>query len=707
MEAKQKQMTTAFASYWHVLRLIFVIFCLYLAGDAYHRWSGFKYYSTFSEFVPGVALITILFTLVAVYTSFLVWMPLRIITLYSLRSKWSKIDRFLLFLYILPFLIAINAIAERKLVHVELSYQLKFVLFSGVFLMTLLIVVAIERFFSSIKWENIDHLLLFIYSFVLSTIFILSGSHLIWRNVSTPIQLIIVLVIALISLKLWLHKDKTARWIGILQDRITIWVWIFSIWLLLSIPLVIYYNWLANKSVSEKVVQLTESHKNLPNIILVTFDELTSLDMSSYGYYRDTTPFISEWAKKAVLFSRAKTSAPATAPATTSLMTGKRVWNHRIFQRFAYKASKIETENIPLLLKQKGYYNMAYIAADYAILEGSSISNYFDIYQPPVNLYKNNLNLCGRVYRRLYLLFGKNIKLFDWILKPDFILLKFLGTVKRSLLGGTFGYCDTDFDHDVDKQFSTVLNDIDNAPEPFFAWTHLWPPHQPYMPPEPYKDMFVSSLKLKRKDLPVEDSILGKRARYDEYIRFVDEKFKEFIEDRRLKNKMKNTIIILSSDHGMNPNPDLDLSEIRASIPLIMKKADSKEGQVINDLVEQIDIPATILDLANIPIPAWLEGRSLVPLMDGKRLPPKTAFSMNFNSNPFSAHLSKGDIAIWESHYKLIYNIENNKSLLFNLKEDPDEQINLFDKETEIGQRLLTMVLDNLKKVNKSFLVKK
>jgi hypothetical protein len=39
--------------------------------------------------------------------------------------------------------------------------------------------------------------------------------------------------------------------------------------------------------------------------------------------------------------------------------------------------------------------------------------------------------------------------------------------------------------------------------------------------------------------------------------------------------------------------------------------------------------------------------------------------------------------------------------LLFNLREDPDELKNLFDKEPEVGQRLLTLIQDNLKKANK------
>ena len=45
---------------------------------------------------------------------------------------------------------------------------------------------------------------------------------------------------------------------------------------------------------------------------------------------------------------------------------------------------------------------------------------------------------------------------------------------------------------------------------------------------------------------------------------------------------------------------------------------------MIDYLVEQVDIPPTILELAGIPIPSWVEGRSLVPFMRGEVLPPPT-----------------------------------------------------------------------------------
>ncbi|GBE17351.1 hypothetical protein BMS3Abin15_01193 [bacterium BMS3Abin15] len=117
--------------------------------------------------------------------------------------------------------------------------------------------------------------------------------------------------------------------------------------------------------------------------------------------------------------------------------------------------------------------------------------------------------------------------------------------------------------------------------------------------------------------------------------------------------------------------------------------------------LEQIDIPATILDLVNIDIPLWMEGRSLVPLMRGGKLPQRPAFSMNFDGNRSRGHqIARGSISVWEGDYKLTHYLEKRESILFNLKQDSEEMSNLFDKEPKIGQHLLGLIQDNLKKAN-------
>jgi len=116
--------------------------------------------------------------------------------------------------------------------------------------------------------------------------------------------------------------------------------------------------------------------------------------------------------------------------------------------------------------------------------------------------------------------------------------------------------------------------------------------------------------------------------------------------------------------------------------------------------VHQTDISATILDIAGINRPVWVEGRSLIPLMHGGELPPNPLFATFLLHNVSGHKITKGQIATWEGDYKLIYDLEKETSLLFNLKKDPGELDNLINREPEKGKHLLEVIKTNLKRAN-------
>ncbi|MBI4697361.1 MAG: DUF4976 domain-containing protein [Nitrospirae bacterium] len=118
-------------------------------------------------------------------------------------------------------------------------------------------------------------------------------------------------------------------------------------------------------------------------------------------------------------------------------------------------------------------------------------------------------------------------------------------------------------------------------------------------------------------------------------------------------------------------------------------------------MVQQVDIPPTILELADIPVASWMEGRSLIPLMRGKELPSRYSLSMHIEGIMRNRHkIMEGTFAVWEGDYKLIYYLKDNKSLLFNLRNDPDEINNIFEKDAETGGRLLSFIKSDFRKAN-------
>lgn len=639
-------------NFWKLFRLIFVLFFLYILGDAFFRWDGFAFYGSFMEFWPGLALISVLWVFLAILTTVIIWLSFRII--------------------------------EKSCYHLKLKI-------------------------------SPEHLILFLCFFILLGVTILGIKIYAWSPAQSTLQLktgILAGIIVISFVLTWLFRNKAELWITTVHERITPLVWMFGGFVLLCIPVVGYFAWSnqTGKTVSNNYIGSAVTDTDRPNIILITFDALTARDMSVYGYAKETTPFISEWAKSATVFTRSEAASNYTSSTTASLMTGKRVWTHRRFQSEGSEPDKSKTESLPLLLKKYGYYNMAFMANHIASAQELGMFNSFMTALPSYE-FSSPSSFYGVLFKHLLKLFGSKIKNFDWILKEDFILY-------RMLPGKYFKYPSRN-EFPIKKVMDSFWHEVDkNNYRPFFAWIHTYPPHLPYLPPGEYANMFDASPKYRtakaQEDLvgpryftqeqQVDADIL--RSRYDAFIRYCDKEFRDFIKQLGIRGLLKNTIIILSSDHGESfehgyfTHGGPLLFEQMTHIPLIIREPGQIGGKIIDDLVDQADLPATILDFAGIPIPLWMEGRSLVPLLRGDKLPSRPVFSMDLIEVPVAAQINTGTVAVWEGDYKLIHYIQKDKSLLFNLKEDLSELNDLYEKEPEVSRRLLDLILNNLGKAN-------
>lgn len=649
-------------SFRQILRLIFAVFSIYLLGDAFSRWDGFSYYAPFSEFLPSLALAFILWSIVAFLAAVLAW----------------------------------------------------------------LLLIVLEQMFSTVRLHiNSGHIILYSLFIGLCGFLAWKAKKLLWGDAQTAFQIKLAVFgcISLVSLGLtWLFRGQVEKWVAGINERITPLVWTFGVLLLFSFPVVALNMWIKGTDARlHNFAFSADSDRTKPNIVLVTFDALAAQEMSLYGYNRKTTPFIDAWARAATVFNRVEAASNFTASTTASLMTGKRVWTHQTYHIEGSKPVRSETENLPHVLKENGYFNIALVVNPFASVRILGVSDSFDMaplasefgYSPALFGWK-----FGVIDRLLYRAFGDKIRLHNWIIKNDFILSKVLNMISRNI-----------YETSVPprKTFERFLDIMDaDIPQPFFAWIHLFPPHDPYLPPETFQGAFNSSQGMRAykpqerfveesykylfqyKPVPedMEPAIRVMRDYYDEYVSYIDDSFKNFMNELN-KRSIDNTVIVLSADHGESfdhgylTHGGPFLYEQVTHVPLIIKMSGQNDGKRVDILAEQIDLPATILDLAHVPVPAWMEGRSLVPLMRGEDMPVRPAFSMNFEENRSLGHeIQKGSIAVWNGDYKLIHYLDRGESQLFNLKRDPEETENLFNRETETGQRLLNMLYKNLNQAN-------
>lgn len=96
-----------------------------------------------------------------------------------------------------------------------------------------------------------------------------------------------------------------------------------------------------------------------------------------------------------------------------------------------------------------------------------------------------------------------------------------------------------------------------------------------------------------------------------------------------------------------------------------------------------------------------MEGRSLVPLIEGKFFEPRPVIVMQLIKNPsFGQPLTKGAIAVIDGGYKLVYNLEDKKVQLFNLRLDRNEETDISQREPEESEMLRKLILGKLASAN-------
>jgi arylsulfatase A-like enzyme len=440
--------------------------------------------------------------------------------------------------------------------------------------------------------------------------------------------------------------------------------------------------------------------------------------MQLYGYQRPTTPFISEWAKEAVVFKRFYSADNWTTPTTMSMMTGQRPWTHMKWHYLMNNRNKSEYENsLPMVLSSNGYDVYGFVQNSYAHPETLSISKSFLLKDKSYTFHASGQ---GWINRLESLLVNRPV-VQEWIF-ADNPLVRLLVTISGPDYKTTLVPPDRVYDRFLEHISRVKKASLETGSRrPYFAWLHVFPPHAPYLPPAPFMGLFgdagVFNTKKSQRESGLEfdyeperqDDVDILRKRYDEFILYSDNEFKGFMKRLSETVDLSNTIVIFTSDHGESfshgfvSHGELHLYEQLVRIPLVIKIPGEAKGVEINMPAEQVDLAPTILELAGIEVPDWMEGRSLYPLINGEKLDPLPLFSMALIRNKVldKQPITKGTFAVWEGDYKLIYYLAEDRRLLFNLREDPGETEDLADKEKEIADRLQKIILENLEVANK------
>ena len=470
------------------------------------------------------------------------------------------------------------------------------------------------------------------------------------------------------------------------------------------------------------------ANASLPNVILLVFDALTARNLSAYGYPRKTSPNFERFAERATIFHNFNSAGNYTVPGVASLLTGMYPWTHRAVNHSGLVRRDMLDRNIFALLG--GQYNRIGFAQNgWASFILTQFKKDLDAYLSPAE-FSLLAHIIGDKFPDTNLAYRA---LDDFMFKmersPSSLVF---GALERTILYEQAKKIPArDYPRGIPKTGAYpvyfLLEDVlaglvkmfSEAKSPSFSYIHLFPPHAPYAPLRQFYGKFwndnyfpPSKPQHKLSDGQDERKVYIGRLSYDEYVATLDYEFGRFLDALDASGVLDNSYLIVTSDHGEmfergdkgHDTPLLYDPVIHS--PLIISAPGQRARRDVYAPVNSVDILPTLLRLAGKPIPDWCEGE-ILPGFGGEENYERATFSVEAKLNPAFAPFQIATISMRKRQYKLIYYKGyfggEDWFELYNLEDDLEELVSLFDSEKSVAAQMRDELLERLDAADREF----
>ena len=318
------------------------------------------------------------------------------------------------------------------------------------------------------------------------------------------------------------------------------------------------------------------------SFLLITVDTLRK---DHLGIYRDdlSTPQLDALAAESFRFEDAYSTAPTTLPSHASLFTGTYPHRHGV-RRNGRQRLPSGIQTLAETLSEAGYRTAAFVGT--AVLDGFyGLDQGFDVYGDAVDVVLGS----AQAQRRA----------------PSVV--------------------------------EEALAWMEAVEEPFFLWVHVFDPHGPYDPPEPWDGAYYTGDPRSPEHSSLEGlsavfyqklegitDIEDPRAQYRGDVSFADAALGRLL--AALEDRVERTLVILTADHGESFGEDgiyFDhggtLHDVCMRVPLLVRAPWLGGDATLRGPVSLVDVFPTALDILGLPAVSGLEGQSLVPGLEGER----------------------------------------------------------------------------------------
>lgn len=422
------------------------------------------------------------------------------------------------------------------------------------------------------------------------------------------------------------------------------------------------------------------------NIVYITIDSIRA-DRVGFLEGTDTTPVLDKLADSGTVFEQAVANGIPTYYSFKSLLGGIHSLSHDQSIGLPPTATSLAE-----VFSKAGYETVGFNARNPWLTAEYGYDRGFDKYESFIDASDSTIEI-GKIAQQMKQFAKRTVSFSD-------ILTDKLGKLGRSVnaLGGIQPL------EPAEAVTDAAINWIrSNAEEPFFLWIHYMDPHYPWVPPNKYLDSNVRgeisrlqmgsiwhtvSHEYKKESATVSEDTLKKiHHLYDAEVRRTDAAIGRLLDALKKEKIRENCLVVATGDHGtelgdhggFSHGPRTLYNEI-IRVPLIF------EGPKIpserRDVAALVDIPQTIASTADgvRQIPDTFEG---IDLFRESRNAVTTEVVYDFD--PVHQTNSDNDLlqARTEPPWKLVQNLEENTTEIYNILDDPQEHSPVDDDETE------------------------
>lgn len=438
-----------------------------------------------------------------------------------------------------------------------------------------------------------------------------------------------------------------------------------------------------------------------PNVIVIVLDAVRAKNISAYGYPTPTTPYLDAFAAENVLFKRAFSPATWTIPTHASMLTGLYLFQHRIESTKADRYFNDAIVPLPSALRSHGYRTAAF-SQNFLFSPKYQLGGFDEFHDmdelrkahPLLRTIRDESSGAGGL---------RNSAVMGYVRK-----LTGLRLFLDAMLGWIEGL---------------------NGKTPFFLMANSTQAHYPWAPPPAalWREMGFNARLLRNRELSAPRPFQfnsGKLkvtkthrqswlALYNAAITHVDREVGRFLHRLRRWRGWQNTIVVVTADHGemLGDHQDifghmLSLHDNLLHVPLIIRHSAYPGGIVAERVVQNMDLYSSVIEWTGCPtdsIPAaQLQRPGFSAAMDAPHDSSGIAFAeedytdsynpvtglLRVNPSMDPKRYPRRQISARTATHKYI-RADDQPGKFYNLRSDPDENLNLINSTASVEQTIL------------------